>query len=83
MLILSRKRNESIVIDDEIVVQVLEVKGEQVRLGISAPKSVSVHRSEVYEAMQQQKSENTQQIDLKADEDSTSEQSEEEIIVLN
>lgn len=49
MLVLSRKRGERIVISDqEIVVTVLEVRGEQVRLGISAPANVSVHRQEVW-----------------------------------
>lgn len=47
MLILSRRLNESIVINDDIVVTVLEVRGDQVRLGIRAPKSVTVHREEV------------------------------------
>jgi len=49
MLVLSRKRGERIVISEqEIVVTVLEVRGEQVRLGISAPANVSVHRQEVW-----------------------------------
>lgn len=47
MLILSRRLNESIVISDEIVVTVLEVRGDQVRLGIRAPRHVTVHREEV------------------------------------
>lgn len=47
MLVLSRKPNQSIVISDDIVVTVIEVKGEQVRLGIRAPRSVTVHRDEV------------------------------------
>lgn len=47
MLILSRRLNESIVISDDIVVTVLEVRGDQVRLGIRAPRSVTVHREEV------------------------------------
>jgi carbon storage regulator len=74
MLILSRKRNESIIIDDEIEIQILEVKGEQVRLGITAPKSVSVHRSEVYEALQSAQ---------KDDHTSQNEMVEEDVIVLN
>jgi carbon storage regulator len=49
MLVLTRKINQSIVIGDEIEVVVLEVRGEQVRLGIKAPKMVSVHRKEIYE----------------------------------
>ena len=52
MLVLSRKKNESIVIDDRIVVTVIEIRGDKVRLGIEAPREVSVHRSEVYEMIQ-------------------------------
>jgi carbon storage regulator len=52
MLVLSRKRNESIVIADNIVVTVVEVHGDKVRLGIEAPIEVPVHRREVYEAIQ-------------------------------
>jgi carbon storage regulator len=48
MLVLSRKKNESIVINDQIVVTVIEVRGDKVRLGIDAPKEVPVHRREVY-----------------------------------
>lgn len=52
MLVLTRKIGQSIVIGDEIEVVVLEVRGEQVRVGIRAPKSVSVHRKEIYEQIQ-------------------------------
>lgn len=48
MLVLSRKRNESIVINDEITVVIAEIRGDKVRLGIMAPKTVPVHRSEVW-----------------------------------
>lgn len=51
MLVLSRKRNESIIIDDKITVTVVEVRGDKVRLGIEAPKTISVHRREVHEAI--------------------------------
>ena len=51
MLVLSRKKNESIVINDNIVVTVVEVRGDKVRLGIDAPKEVTVHRREVYDAI--------------------------------
>ncbi len=51
MLVLSRKKNESIVINNDIVITVVEVRGDKVRLGIVAPREVSVHRSEVYEAI--------------------------------
>lgn len=54
MLVLSRKKNESIVVDDAIVITVLEIRGDKVRLGIEAPKSVPIHRSEVYAAIQAQ-----------------------------
>ena len=51
MLVLSRKKNESIVINDNVIITVIEVRGDKVRLGIVAPKDVSVHRQEVYEAI--------------------------------
>lgn len=54
MLVLSRKKNESIVIDDNIVITVVEIRGDKVRLGIQAPKEVPVHRSEIYEAIQRE-----------------------------
>jgi carbon storage regulator len=52
MLVLTRKVGQSIVIGDEIEVVVLEVRGEQVRVGIRAPKNVTVHRKEVYDQIQ-------------------------------
>ncbi len=51
MLVLSRKKNESIVINNDVTVTVIEIRGDKVRLGIVAPKEVSVHRQEVYEAI--------------------------------
>jgi carbon storage regulator len=54
MLVLSRKKNESIIINDNITVTVVEIRGDKVRLGIDAPKEVSVHRREVYDAIQSQ-----------------------------
>jgi carbon storage regulator len=51
MLVLSRKKNECIIINDNIVVTVIEIRGDKVRLGIEAPKDVTVHRREVYEAI--------------------------------
>ena len=51
MLVLSRKKNESIVINNDIIVTVIEIRGDKVRLGIVAPKEVPVHREEVYEAI--------------------------------
>ena len=51
MLMLSRKKNESIVINDNIVVMVIEIRGDKVRLGFDAPKDVRIHRREVYDAI--------------------------------
>ena len=53
MLVLSRKKNESIVIRDDIVITVVEVRGDKVRLGIEAPKEVTVHRREIYDKIKQ------------------------------
>lgn len=53
MLVLSRKKNERIVINDNIVVMVIDIRGDKVRLGIEAPKDVPVHRREVYDAIKQ------------------------------
>jgi carbon storage regulator len=52
MLILSRKVNESIVIDGRIIVKVVRVEGDQIKLGIQAPRDVPVHRQEVYDEIQ-------------------------------
>jgi len=54
MLVLSRKPNESIIIGDGIEVKIVEVKGDYVKLGITAPKSIPVHRKEIYEAIQRE-----------------------------
>ena len=51
MLVLSRKKNESIVINDDITIVVVEIRGDKVRLGVDAPKEVPVHRQEVYDAI--------------------------------
>ena len=53
MLALSRKKNESIVINNDIEITVLDIKGDQVKIGISAPKSVPVYRKEVYLQIQE------------------------------
>ncbi|MBX2881404.1 MAG: carbon storage regulator CsrA [Granulosicoccus sp.] len=52
MLILSRRTDESIVIGDEVTITILSVKGKQVRIGITAPPDVSVHREEIYQRIQ-------------------------------
>jgi carbon storage regulator len=65
MLVLSRQRDESIIIGDNIVITVVDVRGDKVRLGIDAPREVSVHRREIYEAIQR---ENKQASQIRLDE---------------
>jgi carbon storage regulator len=60
MLVLSRKKNESIVINDDITIVVVEIRGDKVRLGVEAPKEVPVHRNEVYEAIRRNQTGNGQ-----------------------
>jgi carbon storage regulator len=55
VLVLSRHRDESIVIGDDIVVTIVDIRGDKVRLGIQAPAHVSVHRQEIYDAIQREK----------------------------
>ena len=57
MLILTRKVGESVLIGDDISITVLSVRGNQVKLGVQAPKEVSVHREEIYQQIQQTKEE--------------------------
>lgn len=54
MLVLSRQRDESIIIGDNIVITVVDIRGDKVRLGIQAPTEIPVHRQEVYEAIQRE-----------------------------
>lgn len=56
MLVLSRQRDESIIIGDDIIVTVVDIRGDKVRLGIQAPTEIPVHRQEVYEAIQRENS---------------------------
>ncbi len=54
MLVLSRQRDESIIIGDNIVITIVDIRGDKVRLGIEAPTEIPVHRQEVYEAIQRE-----------------------------
>lgn len=54
MLVLSRQRNESIMIGDNIIITVVDIRGDKVRLGIEAPSEIPVHRKEVYEAIKRE-----------------------------
>ena len=54
MLVLSRQRDESIIIGDNIVVTIVDIRGDKVRLGINAPTEIPVHRQEIYEAIQRE-----------------------------
>ena len=55
MLVLSRKQDEKIIIGDSITLMVISIQGDKVRLGIDAPKHVSIHREEVYQAIQRER----------------------------
>jgi len=52
MLVLSRRKDETIMIGDEVEITIVDIKGDTVRVGIQAPRSISVHRKEIYEAIQ-------------------------------
>ena len=67
MLVLSRKTNDSIVINNEITIVVVEIRGEKVRLGVEAPKEVPVHRREVYDAIKRAVDENNSNLDAHLD----------------
>jgi carbon storage regulator len=60
MLVLSRQKDETIIIGDNIEITVVDIRGDKVRLGVSAPKEVSVHRKEVYEAIRRENREAAQ-----------------------
>ncbi len=57
MLVLSRKKNESIIINDNIIVTVVDIRRDKVRIGFDAPKVVPIHRKEVYEAIKRSEAE--------------------------
>ena len=61
MLVLSRQKDESIMIGDNVEITIVDVRGDKVRLGITAPKEIPVHRREVYEAIQREKSANKEE----------------------
>ena len=61
MLVLSRKRDESIMIGDDVEIIIVDVRGDKVRLGITAPKNIPVHRREIYDAIQREKKESQKQ----------------------
>jgi carbon storage regulator len=58
MLVLSRQKDESIMIGDEVEITIVDVRGDKVRLGINAPRNIAVHRKEIYLAIQREKEEN-------------------------
>ena len=61
MLVLSRQKDESIMIGDNVEIVIVDVRGDKVRLGITAPKEIPVHRREVYEAIQREKNANREE----------------------
>lgn len=67
MLVLSRQRDETIIIGDAIEITVVDIRGDKVRLGISAPRQVQVHRKEVFEAIRRENAEasQVQPVDMK------------------
>lgn len=61
MLVLSRQKDESIMIGDDVEITIVDVRGDKVRLGINAPRNIAVHRKEIYLAIQKEKAENEPQ----------------------
>lgn len=59
MLVLSRQRDETIMIGDEVEITIVDIRGDKVRLGINAPRQVQVHRKEVYTAIQRENTQST------------------------
>ena len=65
MLALSRKKDEAVIINDDIEITIIEIKGDHVKIGISAPKSVPIYRKEVYMQIQNANKEAAQSVDIK------------------
>ena len=63
MLALSRKKDEAIIINDNIEVKILEIKGDQIKIGVSAPKSVPIYRKEVFTQIQEANKEASESVD--------------------
>jgi carbon storage regulator len=62
MLVLSRQKDESIMIGDEVEITIVDVRGDKVRLGITAPKNIPVHRREIYDAIQREKAQKDSEV---------------------
>ena len=72
MLVLSRQRDESIIIGDNIVITIVDIRGDKVRLGIQAPKEIPVHRQEVYEAIKREAEKKTDSVPDSSESESSS-----------
>ncbi|HPC96203.1 MAG TPA: carbon storage regulator CsrA [Sedimentisphaerales bacterium] len=72
MLVLSRQRDESIMIGDDVEITIVDVRGDKVRLGINAPKHIPVHRREIYDAIQKEKAEKAEGGETKGTEQKSS-----------
>lgn len=64
MLVLSRKRGEAVIVGDDVAITVLAIQGNQVRIGVSAPRSVSVHREEIYLRIAAEREDREQSVEL-------------------
>ncbi|MFC1635380.1 carbon storage regulator CsrA [Planctomycetota bacterium] len=76
MLVLSRQRDESIMIGDDVEIIIVDVRGDKVRLGITAPREIPVHRREIYDAIQREKTEEKQAPEPVDDEPKTKQEEE-------